>query len=169
MAQTRHAGNLLAIAETFLLADGIYHEPVFNRIGQQSLQNSLALQRPDGAFAVDGRADAGQQALGLMRLEEVAQYFPAPMLDDAVSRAARWLANHVNRRGEVRVGWESPGVAVQRDVAIALAYVGEARADPGLRQAAERAFQCWRGLRDRPGAASRARDVLWPLDIARSR
>jgi len=141
--EARAAGAewLLADAEAFLLADGIFHEETFGRAGQRAMVAALALQRPDGGFT-GGRAAATpeSQAWCVTSLQAVTQYFPAPSLETALSRAAKALAGHVTGDGRLR----GPGreAATGRDVALALTLYA---ARSGDRDVAARAAR----MRDR--------------------
>ena len=60
-----HAGRpdlLLADAQAFLLADGIFHEPRLNQLGQRSLVAALKAQGSNGAFQRGGDPPTACQA-----------------------------------------------------------------------------------------------------------
>lgn len=118
-----HAPRLLLQARTFLLADGIYHDPGFARIGQAALAEALALQKKDGALPAGGRTEAGPHARALESLEVLALYFPAPFLDRAADPAAAWLTSHA-----------PAATAAPRTVA--LGAIVDGRDDPARRAAA---------------------------------
>lgn len=120
-----HPQRLLALAQCFLLADGIYHEPAFNAIGQRALVAALARQRDDGEFVEHPRDRLGAQAVCLARLETVTQYFPAPSLERATDRAAACLARAAGGKAV-----DAAGAA--RRVAWALAYHAARRDDSEL-------------------------------------
>jgi len=90
-AHARHSAALLTAAAALLLADGMYHDERYGRAGQRAMVAALALQRPDGAFPTDGRADPASHALALEALQSIAIYFPSPTLERSASRAAAWL------------------------------------------------------------------------------
>jgi hypothetical protein len=129
--QARDAAALLAEAQLFLLADGIYHDAAFGAAGQRAIAAARTLQRADGAFLVRGRtASPGQQALCLQRLQSITQYFPAPSLESALARGATWLGRSAVRERR------RLGEADRREVALTLALVGERGGDAEVRAAA---------------------------------
>lgn len=130
----RDAAALLAHAQLFLLADGIYHDPAFGLAGQRAIAAARALQRADGAFLVRGvPATPARHALCLQRLQSITQYFPAPSLESALARGATWLARSTMRAPR-RL---SPGD--RREVGLALTLVGQRSGDAEV-QAAARAL-----------------------------
>ncbi len=127
----RDAAALLAHAQLFLLADGIYHDPAFGRAGQRAVSAARALQRADGAFLVRGApASLARQALCLQRLQSITQYFPAPSLEASLARGGTWLA---------RAAMRAPrrlGASDRREIALALALVGQRSGDAEVQKAA---------------------------------
>lgn len=133
-AHWRDSAALLAHAQLFLLADGIYHDPAFGLAGQRAIARARELQRADGAFLTRGvPATLARQALCLQRLQSITQYFPAPSLESALASGARWLA----RQSKVESRRLTP--ADRREVALALTLVAQRSGDPELAAAARAA------------------------------
>ena len=138
--QAMHADRpdlLLVDAQAFLLADGIYHEPALNQLGQRTLVAALGKQGRDGAFAGRGGPTIANQARALESLVEIALYFPAPSLNEAAASAARWLARKIASKQHSgpaeRADALSPSAAIEwRDGILALSYqasrVGDSKA-----------------------------------------
>jgi hypothetical protein len=93
-ADSSDAGGLLVTAAAFLLAEGMFHDVRYGRIGHQALTRALTLQRSDGLLPCLGREDLAHHAIGLESLQSIAIYFPSVTLDEASRRAAEWLRTH---------------------------------------------------------------------------
>lgn len=137
--------DALADAQTFLLADGLYHEEPLGRAGQKALAAALAAQRPDGSFEPPGPRDVVGEARGMQCLQAVTQYFTAPSLEAALAKSARFVASQLARDGRIP-GASRADPRAQRDVALALRLVAARSGDDALADAADRAEAAWRRM-----------------------
>lgn len=139
---------LLVDAQAFLLADGIYHEPVLGLQGQRFLTTALALQQSNGAFAPRGAPPLGVQARALSSLVEITLYFPAPSLEKASLRGAQWLERRMRdkpseaARMPADAANPSPRVAL-RDALVSLSYQAAITTDKGFKRDAANAVARW--------------------------
>lgn len=129
-AEPNRAGRLLSDARTFLLADGMWHDEAFGRAGQRAIAAALALQHDDGAFADEARVDVVTQAHAVSDLQAVVQYFPAPSLESALTRAAKCLATLATAK-PVR-GAPALDAAERRFVALTLSLYAQRANDAAL-------------------------------------
>jgi hypothetical protein len=125
-----HAGRSdlqLVDAQTFLLADGIYHEPRFAELGQKALVAGLAAEPKTRAPSLETESRA------FAALQEISTYFAMPMLDAAARRGAQRLERLL--RAQAKSG--GAGTAALRDRArsdglLALAYQASRVSDRAL-------------------------------------
>ena len=106
------AAAMFAEASAFLLADGIYHDERYGRAGQQALARALTLQRKDGAYLTDGKAEPQWHARALIMLQGVVIYFPSPTLERSAERAARWLRTKSRGRAAPGQAMDEVGFAI---------------------------------------------------------
>jgi hypothetical protein len=107
-ALARGSAGMTSRLASFAAAFGLAGELLGGRadlatLSRRYLDETLALQRPDGAFLVDGRHDSGYQGNTLAKLWWVALRLHPSGLEEPLRRAGEWLLRRIDGRGELDV------------------------------------------------------------------
>jgi hypothetical protein len=101
--------RLFAEAEAFLFCGRLLDDQNLVKIGQQFEDKGMKLCRPaDGVFPETGTADPNSEAASLVRLEEIAPYYPDSRVEDTIAKGTQWELAHIGPDGTVKADAKKP-------------------------------------------------------------